>query len=61
AGSPAGSFVVKGDRPGRDRVGLGLGLTARVTEDVQLYFDYDASISSSLFAHAVTAGITYTW
>ena len=61
AGSPAGSYVVKGDRPKRDRAVLGLGLTARVRKDMDLYIDYDASVSSDLFAHAVTAGLVYRW
>ena len=61
AGSPAGSYVVKGDRPDRDRLALGLGLTAKLQKNLDLFLDYDADISGDMFANAVTAGIIYRW
>jgi len=61
AGSTATSFLVKGDRPDRHSVVLGLGLTARVRKDLTFRMDYDASISSDLVIHAATALLVFSW
>ena len=61
AGSTATPFLVKGDRPDRHGVVLGLGLTARVRKDLTFRMDYDASISGNLVIHAATALLVFSW
>jgi len=61
AGATDTSFLVKGDRPDRHGVVLGLGLTARAKKDLTMRLDYDASISSDLVTHAVTGLLVFSW
>jgi len=60
-GSTAGSFHVKGDRPDRDSAILGLGLNARMKNNLSLYAHYDADLSRDHTANAIMAGLAYRW
>ena len=59
--STAEAFTVKGNRPPRDSMALGLGLSAMVKKGLDLYIDYDASLSEDLVSHAFSAGLVFTW
>jgi len=60
-GSTAGSFHVKGDRPDRDSAILGLGINARMKNNLSLYAHYDADLSRGHTANAIMAGLAYRW
>jgi len=61
AGSTAGSFHVKGDRPDRDSAILGLGINARMKNNLSLYAQYDADLSRDHTANAIMVGLAYRW
>jgi fibronectin-binding autotransporter adhesin len=61
AGSTAGSFVVEGDEPSRNSLILGLRLTAKIKESLDLSVNYDADLSDDHTAHAFTFGAIYRW
>jgi len=61
AGYPASAFTVKGDRPHRDSLGAGFGLTWQAKESVYLHLAYYGSFSGDSTQHAGTLGMCYRW
>ncbi|MEN6335584.1 MAG: autotransporter domain-containing protein, partial [Phycisphaerales bacterium] len=61
AGMPAGSFRVRSDEIGRDSALLGFGVTGGWNSSTRLHLLYDVQLNEDYVAHALTAGISYTW
>ncbi len=61
AGAPAATFTVRGEKPGRDTLDLGLGLTCVVRKNVNLFLAYDADFASDRFEQGGSLGIRYRW
>ena len=61
AGYPTSAFTVKGDRPDRDALGVGLGLTWQTIENISINFTYDGTFSGDTTQHAGTLGVRYKW
>jgi outer membrane autotransporter protein len=60
-GAPSASFRVKGDRPERDSVIAGIGMTGHILSDLSFYVNYDADLRSDRMEHAVAAGLRFEW
>jgi outer membrane autotransporter protein len=55
-----GSFTVVGLQPARDRLTLGGGVTARLSERFAFYADYHATVpTGNLFQQVVSLGLSY--
>lgn len=61
AGAPASTFSVRGEKPGRDTIDLGFGLTCLVRKDVHLFLAYDANLAANFFEQGGSFGIRYRW
>jgi fibronectin-binding autotransporter adhesin len=60
-GAPASTFTVKGDRPNRDAVALGFGLSYMTRKNLNLFVTYDATLSGDRTEHGGSLGIKYRW
>lgn len=60
-GAPNTFFAVRGTQSGRDTAVLGAGVTAPLTDAMVLYADYEAQLSQTNDAHALTFGLRVTW
>lgn len=60
-GAPNVPFAVRGTQAGRDTAVLGAGLTAPLSDTLVVYADYEAQLSQTHEAHAVTIGLRMTW
>jgi outer membrane autotransporter protein len=61
AGAPASTFTAQGDRPNRDSIGLGFGLTCVTKKNLSLFLTYDAIISGDHTEHGGSLGMRYRW
>jgi outer membrane autotransporter protein len=61
AGYPLSTFTVRGDRPNRDSIGVGAGLTCSTTKNVSLFLAYDAIFSGDHTEHGGLLEIRYRW
>jgi outer membrane autotransporter protein len=60
-GSALSTFTVKEDRPNRDSIVLGLGLSYETTKNLDLFLAYDANISGDRTEHGGSLGLQYRW
>jgi uncharacterized protein with beta-barrel porin domain len=60
-GAPGVAFAVRGTQSGRDTAVLGAGVTAPLSDSAVIYADYEAQISQTHDAHALTIGLRLTW
>jgi len=58
---PSDRFLVKGREYARDSLVLGAGITAPVSGEASLTFDYDASINQDITTHTLSAGVRVKW
>ncbi len=58
---PGNKFLVEGREYARDSLVLGAGVTAPVSSDASLTFDYDASINPDITTHTLSAGVRVKW
>jgi outer membrane autotransporter protein len=57
-----GSFTVDGIAPSRDRLALGGGVTAQMSDRLALYADYHVTLpTGNLVEHTLEAGLTLTF
>jgi outer membrane autotransporter protein len=61
AGSPVSTFSVKGDKPNKDSVVLGLGLNYNTKQNLSLFLTYDATLSGDRTEHGGSLGLQYRW
>ncbi len=61
AGSPTSTFTVRGDKPNRDSVALGFGLSCVTKKNLSLFLAYGANVSGDFTEHAGLLGIKYRW
>jgi len=61
AGAPASTFTAQGDRPNRDSIGLGFGLTCVTKKNLSLFLTYDAIILGDHTEQGGSLGIRYQW
>ena len=61
AGAPASTFTVQGDKPNRDSVALGFGLTCVTNKNLSLFLTYDANFSGDRIEQAGLLGMRYSW
>ncbi|MBA4418491.1 MAG: hypothetical protein C0392_11380 [Syntrophus sp. (in: bacteria)] len=61
AGAPASTFTVQGDKPNRDSIALGFGLTCVTKKSLSLFLAYDAIISGDHTEHGGSLGMRYRW
>jgi len=61
AGAPASTFTVRGGKPGRDTIDLGLGVTCLVQENVHLFLAYDANFARDRMEQGGSLGLRYRW
>jgi outer membrane autotransporter protein len=61
AGVGGGAFVSAGNELGRDFGEFGAGVTATLTDRLQVYLGYDAQVSTRQSAHGGTAGFQVSW
>lgn len=61
SGYPMSAFTVRADRPDRDRLGAGLGLTLRTRSNIYLSIYYDGYFSNDTTQHSGMVGIQYKW
>ena len=52
---------VEVERPDRDSLGVGLGLTWQTKENISINFIYDGNFSGDTTQRAGTLGVRYTW
>jgi outer membrane protein OmpA-like peptidoglycan-associated protein len=57
----AGLFNVQGSKFSRESVIAGVGVSNNVSPDLKLFLDYDAKIQGSYIAHAVSAGMRWSF
>jgi outer membrane autotransporter protein len=60
-GGPVIKTLVNGEQFTRDSLIAGAGLTAPVANDATLFVDYDATLSSDVTIHTVSAGARLRW
>jgi outer membrane autotransporter protein len=60
-GAPASTFTVQGDKPNRDSVALGFGLTCTTMKNLSLFLTYDANLSGDHTEQAGSLGMRYRW
>lgn len=58
---PNNKFLVEGREYARDSLVLGAGVTAPVSGEASLTFDYDASINPDITTHTFSAGVRVKW
>jgi outer membrane autotransporter protein len=61
AEAPSSTFIVKGDKPDRDSIALGFGLTCLAKENLNIFLTYDANIASDRTEQGVSLGLRYRW
>jgi len=61
ADAPGSTFSVRGDRPNRDSLALGFGLTCLTKDNVSIFLTYDANISEDHTEQGGSMGIRYRW
>jgi|GEM_PF-1700486 len=61
SGYPNAPFTVKGDLPDTDSLGVGLGLTWKTKDNVDLSINYDGSFSGNNMLNAVTLNLRCLW
>jgi uncharacterized protein with beta-barrel porin domain len=61
SGYPMSQFTVMADRPDRDRLGAGLGLTLKTRSNIYLSVYYDGYFSNDTTQHSGMVGIQYKW
>lgn len=55
------AFTVMADRPDRDRLGVGLGLTLKMPSNLYFSLYYDGYLSNDTTQHSGMLGIQYKW
>ncbi|MFM9864292.1 MAG: autotransporter domain-containing protein [Micropepsaceae bacterium] len=60
-GGPVILNLVTGEEFSRDTLIAGAGLTAPVSENTTVFFDYDAGLNSDVTTHTVSAGARVRW
>lgn len=58
---PGTVFAVSDGDASRDSAVLGVGFHAELSEQMRLYFDYDASVSGDNVIHVVSGALEYRW
>jgi outer membrane autotransporter protein len=61
AGVPNAPFTVLSNGAGRDAFVAGLGITAKVKDDLAVFASYDGQFHSHADAHAGEAGVRFSW
>ena len=60
-GAPYNGFTVYGAAPQRDSALIGFSAASQVAEAAQIYVRYDGELSAGASAHALSAGVRFTW
>ncbi|MDQ5984568.1 MAG: Extracellular serine protease [Syntrophus sp. SKADARSKE-3] len=61
AGYPATQFTVRADKPDRDSMALGTGLTWRTKNGIYINLSYDGHFSADTTQHSGVLGLRYLW
>jgi outer membrane autotransporter protein len=61
ASAPGATFSVPGARRGRDTALVGVGASAKMHPNVNIYVRYDGDLNGADDAHAVMGGVRLTW
>ncbi len=60
-GGPVIKTLISGEEFSRDSLVAGAGVTVPVTDDATMFVDYDATLSSDVTIHTVSAGARLRW